>query len=891
MEYPPREAADWCAHWRDHSTWEDGIVILSRPIGIDLGTTNSAVAILDPNERDLIVGRDAQGRTTTPSCVWWDPKGDRPVVGHPAYARKGTRPSPVSSVKRGMGTRIAVHLGSRDCTPAEVSAHILRDLKRQMEEELARRSAAGVRYDVGKAIITVPAYFDLPAIEATREAGQLAGLEVVELLHEPTAAAIYSSWRHGFGDGVYLVYDLGGGTFDVSVLRRSGGEFLVLGIHGDNFLGGDDFDRRLAEYLRGLLVADGFAMNLDVTGDPEDQLRFSQLTALAEQIKINLTGQTEYLLRSQGVLRDKEGTSVVIETTVTRPTFEGLIGDLLDRTIECCHTAISKAKDKGGVTLADVDHILLVGGSTYVPAVGERLRQALCGEGKAARAVVHRDEPEMAVALGAALRAGTGLGVGDDDRRLRLWFRGQGATHRERTVIAGHAEPLAPGLVLEGGAVRLSDVAGEVLGEAPLGAGLRFTFSGLELQLGAVNEFRFEVIDATGHTVATLGRTIVQETVRRETVGHALSTAVLSKPILLDATDGDRLIRQILLPDGTSLPARARFSFAVTDPSGLVRLPIYQDNRMIKELRADVGAVAVGTPVEVEINCDELTRIRVRFSVAQQEFGGEIEPPPPDEVPTEQEVEEIDAQFAAVSKALDPADVARLREEYATVRKDLNEARSGGDYPKVIQRTADLRGLVNRARLVEPLRPAFDAVEKQYEGCLKLLPEAEGLQPRIARSSLRTDLASALSRAREAWGKRDRDSYQDAARLIQEGLQFLTAVIRTKAGESEQEDVAVQAMIALERVAQLSQFVLLFCMAQNRSDLLNSVRTQVKEVAALEHRVATQPVEVLQRCQMMMNQLQRWYRDLQPEDTGDTDLAGLVRVSGRPNDRRFNISE
>jgi hypothetical protein len=241
----------------------------------------------------------------------------------------------------------------------------------------------------------------------------------------------------------------------------------------------------------------------------------------------------------------------------------------------------------------------------------------------------------------------------------------------------------------------------------PLAAGLRFSFAGLELEPGAINRFRFEVIDPQGRVLATVGREIVQEAVRREIVGQALSTAVLAKPIVLDATDGDRLVRQTLLAEGAALPAVGRFSFSVADPTGLVRLPIYQGNRTIKELRASVGPVAVGTPIEVEIRCDELTRIVVLFTVGGQSFGGAIEPPPPDEVPTERAVEETDDEFGAALERLDPADAGPLRDEYATARRDLAEARAGSDDPKVIQRAADLRTLLERAKLVEPLSPAL----------------------------------------------------------------------------------------------------------------------------------------------------------------------------------------
>ncbi|NUO80106.1 Hsp70 family protein, partial [candidate division KSB1 bacterium] len=450
-------------------------MIVTRVIGIDLGTTNSAVAMLELNERDLLLSKDAQSRTTTPSCVWQDPRTKEIVVGHRAYARKGTAPAPISSIKRSMGTQMTVALGGKQYAPAEISAFILRELKKQIEGELKSRSDAGLEYDIHRAIVTVPAYFGLPAIEATREAGKLAGLEVTELLHEPTAAAIYYSWRYNLGDGVYMVYDLGGGTFDVSILRRTSGEFLVLGISGDIFLGGDDFDRRLAEHLRKLLAAEGYKLDLDVNNDPQDLLRFNQLVTLAERAKKELSAKDEIVLRDQGTLKDQDDTPVIVETSLTRSVFESLIDDLLERTIACCHTALQKAQEKSDTGLEHVDHILLVGGSTYVPAVMEKVKQAFWrrknGDRKTPSAAAEpvRDEPENAVALGAALRAAaSGMGICDDKKRIRIWFRGTGATKREQMTISGHLETIEPGLDLNEGSIRLSNAAGEQLGETVL---------------------------------------------------------------------------------------------------------------------------------------------------------------------------------------------------------------------------------------------------------------------------------------------------------------------------------------------------------------------------------------------------------------------------------------
>src|SRR6185436_9059555 len=183
------------------------------------------------------------------------------------------------------GQREPVDVGPRALLPEEVSSKILEELRDRMREHLASQAEEGIEMRVARAVITVPAYFDAPQVEATRKAGELAGLEVLGILQEPTAAAIYHTWKSRLGDGNFLVYDLGGGTFDVSILRCIGGEYQVLAIDGDNFLGGDDFDRRFAEALRGEMLKQGYALDLDVKGDLEDRRRFDQLVHVAQEIK------------------------------------------------------------------------------------------------------------------------------------------------------------------------------------------------------------------------------------------------------------------------------------------------------------------------------------------------------------------------------------------------------------------------------------------------------------------------------------------------------------------------------------------------------------------------------------------------------------------------------
>jgi molecular chaperone DnaK len=216
---------------------------IRKTVGIDLRTTNSVIAVLDPTDSYLITGRDEAGHQTFPSVVGYQAEAQARLVGH-AARRVGGGPAAVRSVKRFMGLERSFAVGPEALTPADISARILRHLR-----DVLGRTLADQRYVLDSAIITMPAYFNHNQIEVTRRAGELAGLEVVELLHEPTAAAIYYGWRLNHVEATYLVYDLGGGTFDASVIRRRHGDYEVVSVSGDPFLGGDDFDRLLASYL------------------------------------------------------------------------------------------------------------------------------------------------------------------------------------------------------------------------------------------------------------------------------------------------------------------------------------------------------------------------------------------------------------------------------------------------------------------------------------------------------------------------------------------------------------------------------------------------------------------------------------------------------------------
>ncbi|XSG84605.1 MAG: Hsp70 family protein [Methylohalobius sp. ZOD2] len=347
-------------------------------IGIDLGTTNSEVAILD-HGRPVIIPNES-GNRILPSVVGVDDYGGL-LVGEAALNQCRLYPErTVRSIKRRMGTAETVSLGDREYSPQEISAIVLRTLKAQAEDHLRR--------PIHKAVITVPAYFNDAQRQATREAGEIAGLEVVRILNEPTAAALVYETDLTRPMKI-LVYDLGGGTFDVSVVQIEAGVVEVIASHGDNHLGGDDFDREIVELLVERLQEQH---GLDVRRDRKVMARLWRAAVAA---KLTLSDRP-YAEIKEEFLTKKDGVPIHLSLELSRAEYEALISPYIDRTIEALHIALSSA----GLTVSEIDDILLVGGATRTPLVQERLEDEL---GRSPQAAI---DPDLCVALGAAVQAG-----------------------------------------------------------------------------------------------------------------------------------------------------------------------------------------------------------------------------------------------------------------------------------------------------------------------------------------------------------------------------------------------------------------------------------------------------------------------------------------------------
>ena len=361
---------------------------MGKIIGIDLGTTNSCVAVIEGGNPTVIA--NSEGARTTPSVVAFQKNGER-IVGQVAKRQAVTNADrTIMSIKREMGTAYTVNIDGKGYTPQEISAMILSKLKQDAESYLGET--------VSQAVITVPAYFSDSQRQATKDAGKIAGLEVLRIINEPTAAAL--AYGMNDSDQKIMVYDLGGGTFDVSILEIGDGVFEVLSTNGDTRLGGDDFDDRIIKYLVEEFKKES---GIDLT---TDKMAMQRLKEAAEKSKIELSGMTTSNINLPFITADATGPKH-LDITLSKAKFDEITADLVQKTLVCIRNAMNDA----GLSKNEIDKVLLVGGSSRIPAVQEAVKNEMGQE-------PHKGiNPDECVAIGAAVQAGV---LGGDVKDLLL---------------------------------------------------------------------------------------------------------------------------------------------------------------------------------------------------------------------------------------------------------------------------------------------------------------------------------------------------------------------------------------------------------------------------------------------------------------------------------------
>ena len=734
--------------------------IINKAIGIDLGTTNSAVGIMNPADNEVILFRDDSNRETTPSCVWRNPDApdaEKFVVGFKAFCRRGTSPAPVRSFKRLMGKNVKMNLGG-GCykTPVELSADVLKEMKRQIDTVTKTLDSNDARWEVTRAIVTVPAYFDDPEVNATRQAAEQSGLELLELLHEPTAAAIYHCWRTNARNGVFMVFDLGGGTFDVTVLKITAGAPTVVGLSGHTHLGGDDIDTEIAEKMKEQLIREGFAMDLQ-PDDPDDILRFELLKYLAEGIKKRLSDDTEYVLRDGTTLKDKNGRQVIFNTVYERKQVAEWMKPVIERTIPYCNTALQLAENKAGIKLEDIDEIILAGGSTHIPAVRERVRKEFCklSQAEFSEFVAERkrdgdastihpqdkrckgerpvyEKVDTIVALGASIRAGAfgGLHLTDPEGMIRVELQGLGLSDKAEKQVMGYVrriksgnsavsgtEPGGSGQSFEGCKICIYIPESGFEHTTDLGADGHFVFNDVPVNPNGESVFNFEILDGNDECIAIVARSIR----RGDKVSSNAPLVTLPKAISMDIEGDAGVERMLLIPALEALPANKKFILTHPGNTDVVRFRLYQRSRFIKEVTVPVSSsLPRGTEINLNINIDNFSFITVQGKIGDKPFDAVIDPPPPRPQPTAEDVSALESSFREGLDYLEAGPKMAKEASFKQTYKAYQAAAARKNEDQALHEFEELEDIVSgvaRTKVVlKPARLTFDnRVKEVYE--------------------------------------------------------------------------------------------------------------------------------------------------------------------------------
>ena len=708
---------------------------ISRVVGIDLGTTNSVIAMMGPDNKEIIVNTDKNNRRTFPSVLAYDKRKGGLVAGFPAFNKRGSSPEPIVSIKRNMAdVNFRAKLGDRELTPTEVSAEYLRNMKEQFQEYLANQPNCG-NYIVDRAVVTVPAYFGSAAREATGRAGELAGFKVEKTLEEPSAASTYFAWINGVEDGIFLVYDLGGGTFDISIVRYESGFADVVAIEGNNYLGGDTFDDALARRLLEHLKDEDFALDLQME-DPDDARRFTKLKLAAEIIKKHLSSEDEYDCAIDGIFLDQDGAAVNLSIVVTRSSFEELILPHLENSIELCKKALASAEEKAGITLDMIDGILLVGGSSHIPLVWEIVRKNFCDPGlehHTKSPEPFHENPDMAVGFGAAIAAMTcdEISISESETGAVLEAQvGSPNVIRGKSTITGKI--IATRGELPGGLkAHVTKNDGSHSNEFPIAQDGSFKFTALPAA-GSDEKYTC-VVNSASSQIMTFSFNAGSDLppAPPSTLSHTLYIK------LQDQNTGTEYMKP-LMEKGINLPAAGDYRFKTQDRYAAC-VNIYEDNMPLCDIQLDFeDGIPEGSPVDVSLEIDDKSTKYVTASGGGKFYKATLEAPPPKEI-FESDVRESFADFESrLSVAPTPKQVlgkAKLNNQFRALKEEIEQAIALKEQTHAHEKLNELREEMDKF-IGKELSPTTDKFEEAVRECRRLNREKhdgeKGIEDQIA---------------------------------------------------------------------------------------------------------------------------------------------------------------
>ncbi|MCK6622021.1 MAG: Hsp70 family protein [Calditrichaceae bacterium] len=744
-------------------------------IGIDLGTTNSCVAIKGGNQHCYTPPRitgysvvlDRLKRRFTPSVLYYTGDRENPYeIGHKAKQSVDGQYPPVMFAKRHLGTDKKFPIGDdKYITPVEVSAEVLKYLKSMAEERLGKK--------IYKAVVTVPAYFGLAQKSLTKEAMEMAGFIVDDdryIIIEPVAAALTYTRMVEQESHKIMVYDLGGGTFDTTILQKEGDFIEVVGFGGDHALGGYNFDLLLADYIIDKLKADGYQLELDTEKNPEDKIRYTKLMIEVENAKIELSKGVEYKLRKPAIFKDQKGDPVDLNMDLNRPLFESLIREKIDYTMELCKETLQKTS----FDIGQIGQIILVGGSSYIPLVAQRLREEF---GKEPEFV----EPDLAVALGAAIQASQ-FGV-TIEQKVRVKFDLMPAvTMFPEENISGVAtslngEPLPAGYVAE-----INNHLGTFKENAPLSEEGGFFFK-VPVQENSENIYAIRIVNAAGEIEAETELSISHaEDADIPAVSDQIVSTKLSKTIFVKRDSG----MAELAEEGVHLPYEKREPFSIIKKGEIdpmeeldLNVELYEGDLFLGDVNVTgiPGTIESGEPVLVGIKITPDYKIHASAFIPSLGLEGKsVFSMNTEKVKSREELLEdlhnLENEWEGLKLLLNREDLAKAGVRIDRALKRAKEYLSGHDPDtsegsKVVaslkQMLRDLRG---KGPLV--LRPSKDEFNKLCDDTRQQIKEAESKSQKARDMEMEKTLDTIIMQARQAFDLRDQENWNLGYRQVEE---------------------------------------------------------------------------------------------------------------------------
>ncbi len=745
-------------------------------LGIDLGTTNSCVAIKGSNDGcfaiDTVPGysvvTDRLKRKFTPSVLAHTGKSDKPYeIGHNAKISVEGRFPPVMFAKRDLGTDVKYQIdGDQFITPVEVSAEILKYLKQMAETELGQK--------INKAVVTVPAYFNFTQSSLTKEAIKKAGFIVDDercILQEPVAAALTYTQIVQAESLKIMVYDLGGGTFDISVVKKEGTFVEVVKFGGDNALGGYDFDKILADHFLTKLKEIGYKLDLNIEKNSEDHIRYVKLLLEAELAKISLTSVLEVHVRKPGIFKDQNGDLVDLDLLIDRPAFESMISGKIYYTMDTCKETLKKS----GFSIDQIDKIIMVGGSSYIPLILKRLEEEFEKEPQFL-------EPDLCVAIGAAIQASQFGEIVEHDVRIKF-DKIPAVSTFESEAISGKVTNLMGNEVEEGYIAEIINPISNYKENQELVEG-NFYFD-IHLQADVENLFLLKIVNKDGKKVAETeikithsSKSEIDESGDTEISG----TVNLSKAIFVKRESG----LHELAAEGVVLPYEKKEEFPIIkegridDEDSLeLEVQLFEQDLLLGEVKiTDIpGTIGNNEPVIVgiKITPDYQIIVNAQLPTVNKEgkavFSQNIEKVHSSEN-LQNDLDKLCADWEKMKLLLSQDELAKIGVKITRLIKRAKEYFAGNnpDRTEVSKIVSTLKLLISDLKGKGPLilSPSKEKFDMLCEETRNLIKKAEGISQHAKDMQMERSLDSFIEKGKHAYESRNQDEWKTINKQVEE---------------------------------------------------------------------------------------------------------------------------